>query len=202
MISVADLLDWLGNPSEEGVNDLLTALESRAVEMFEAETDRYFGTATARTEYLRGDGTNVLRLRENPSALTSIEYRSQVGDSWTAIADTDSDGWELRRPTGSDLSDPATVLRKAGYVWSCEYEYRVIYSFGYTAGAEPGDVRQAVMDIVAFFYQERGRQGLRGETIGDYSYSVLTESTGKRSMASAIPGLAVTIARWKGMVYA
>jgi hypothetical protein len=86
-------------------------------------------------------------------------------------------------------------------VWRCGYEYRAIYPFGYTVGAEPGDIRLAVKQIVALFYNERGREGLRGETIGDYSYSILATAVGRRELTS-VPGLAETIADWRGAVYA
>lgn len=201
MIAVADLLAWLGNPSEPGVSTLLTALEARAVEILETETGRHFGASAPLTEYLRGDGATKLRLNENPAAITSVEYRTYVGEAWTAIASGDADGWELRAPPAGSVAG-ATLLRKAGYRWSTSYEYKVAYSFGYTAGAEPGDIQQAVMEIVAFLYQERGREGLRGETIGDYSYSVMAEATGKRNMLTSSPTLAETITRWKGLVYA
>lgn len=200
MIDVADLRAWLGDPSEPGINDLLTALEVRAVDIVEQETERYFGTAGARTEYVKGDGTNVLRLRERPAAVTTLEYRAYVGDTWTAIATGDSDGWELRLP----LSESAgtVLLRKAGAVWSSCYEYKATYTFGYTAGAEPGEIRQAVMDLVAFLYNERGRAGLKSETVGDHSYSTMVDVSGQRSIVTAIPGLARTLARWRGLVYA
>lgn len=202
MIDVSDLHDWLGNPDEPRVTDLLTALELRAVDIVQTETGRYFGPSTARVEYLCGDGTNVLRLRESPSSVTTVEYRDNVGDAWTVITDTDVDGWELRPPPTSDIAAPASLLRKAGYVWSRTREFRVTYPFGYTAGSEPGDIRQAVMDIVAFLYQERGRQGLRGETIGDHSYSIMAEATGVRSMITSLPAVGMTITRWRGLVYA
>ena len=199
MIDVSDLKVWLGNPSEPGVGTLLTSLEARAVEIIEAETLRYFGTSITHTELLEGDGSRALRIRERPAAVTSVEYRPYPGEAWAAITGGDADGWELQLPRGVG---GGVLMRKSGYRWTCGYEFRVIYDFGYTAGAEPGDIRQAVFDIVSFLYNERGREGLRGETIGDYSYSVMAEATGKRSMLTSMPTLAATIARWKGLVYA
>lgn len=202
MISATDLAAWLGapsEPSEPGVTALLTALEVRAVDFIQRETGRYFGVAAARTEYLLGDDGNVLRLAEDPSAVTTVEYRTYVGESWTAIVSGDDDGWELRRSPDGVIG--ARLLRKSGSAWSSCYEYKVTYSFGYTADAEPGEIRQAVMDLVALKYQERGREGLKAEAIGDYSYSTLTDAYGRRGIA-AVPGLAEVIARWRGLVYA
>lgn len=199
MIAVADLLDWLGNPNEPGVTALLTALEARAVDIVEQETERYFGASTTRTEYLKGDDTNVLRLRERPATVTSLEYRMYVGDAWTAIVGADADGWELRLPASETAG--GVLLRKAGLCWSSCYEFKATYTFGYTAGAEPGEIRQAVIDLVSFKYNERGREGLRSETIGDYSYTTLVDTMGKRDLLQ-VPGLMRTLARWRGMVYA
>jgi hypothetical protein len=199
VIDVADLLAWLGNPSEPGVSDLLTALEARAVDIVQQETERYFGVSVAHTEYLCGDGTLSLTLDEAPTVITSVDERSVVGGDWTTIAAGDDDGFEIRAPVSD--SGRAVLLRKGGETWRHGYEYRVVYPFGYTAGQEPGDIRQAVMDLVAFKYNERGREGLRSETIGDYSYTALADSMGKRDLLS-VPGLMRTLARWRGPVYA
>jgi len=195
MIETAVLLAWLGSPSEPGVTELLEALEARAVDLVQRETGRYFGTAVARTEYLQGDDSHVLRLRERPSAVTTVHYRTQVGDDWTAIAAADDDGWELRAPEDDTL--PSMLLRKAGGVWSSCVEYKVAYSFGYIAGAEPGEIRQLVMDVVALKYNERGREGLRTESIGDYSYSIMADVMGRRDLLS-VPGVADVLERWRG----
>lgn len=200
MISVEDLLAWLGNPSESDVDTLLEALEERAVDFIQNETDRYFGADAEQTEYVVGDGSGKLYIRERPADITSVEYRTAPGEAWIAITEGASDGWELRLPRSE--TDGGYLLRKGGSVWTSDYEFRVIYDFGYTAGAEPGEIRQAVIDVVAFLYNERGREGLKSETIGDYSYSIMAEATGKRSILTSIPGLERIIQRWKGLVYA
>ena len=199
MIDVAELKTWLGNPSEPGVTELLTALESQAVAVVQRETGRYFGAAVAHTDVVVGDGTGTLRLQERPSAITSVEERRRAGDAWTAIAEGADDGFELR--TLADVPTPSMLLRKNGRTWKRGYEYRVVYTFGYTPGAEPGDIRLAVKQVVSLLYNERGREGLRGESIGDYSYSVMATAVGRRELAS-IPGLAETLADWRGAVYA
>lgn len=200
MIDVAELKTWLGNPSEPGLTDLLTALEADAVGLLEYETERYFGAEVEHTEELVGDGSEKLRIRERPSAITSVEYRSLPGESWTAIAGGDEDGWELRLPASESAG--GILVRKNGNVWTDNYEFRVIYDFGYTPGQEPGEIRLAVMRIVSFLYRDRGREGLRSESVGDYSFSILAETSGKRDILSAVPGLDRTIRRWRGVVYA
>lgn len=194
MIALSDLKAWLGNPTEAGVDDILTALEARAVDIVLAETERYFSTEATHTEILRGEGVRRLWLNENPSALTSVEERHRPGDSWTAIGENDSDGWELRQ--ASAPSGTAAVHRKNGHVWAFGYEYRIIYDFGYASGSEPGEIRQAVLDLVALKFGERKRAGLRSETLGDYSYTTLADSMGHRDLR-AIPGLSRTLRRWR-----
>lgn len=189
MIALADLKAWLGDPQGAGVDDLLTALEARAVDLVESETERYFGTSTTHTELLAGDATPRLWLNEAPSELTSIEERYRPGDAWTAIAEGDADGWELRQPKSA--SGVASVLRKNGHVWLWGHEYRVIYDFGYAAGNEPGEIRQAVLDLVALQFQDRGKQGFRSERIGDYSYT-LADGAGHLT-----PSVKRTLSRWR-----
>lgn len=194
MIDLADLKAWLGDPQGENVDALLTALEARAVDLVENETERYFGTSTTHTEILKGDATRRLWLNEAPSSLTSIEERYRPGYTWTAITEGDSDGWELRQPKSS--SGVASVHRKNGHVWLWEYEYRVVYEFGYAAGNEPPEIRQAVLDLVALAYRGRGKEGLRSENIGDYSYTALRRADGSAG-AFGVPGLTRTLSRWR-----
>lgn len=197
---------WLGSPSDPGISTVLEVLEARAVEIVQSETDRYFGAPIEHVEQLVGDGSDRLYLRERPwpeaesVEATTVEYRAEVGDAWAVIDPDSSEGWELEYPRPIWLG--AVLRRKGGDIWTAGYEYRVTYTFGYAAGEEPGDVRQAVIDIVCYKYGERGREGLRSETIGDYSYSIMAEATGKRNLLTAVPGLAETVQRWRGMVFA
>lgn len=201
MISVDDLLPWLGNPGEPGVSQVLEALEARAVEIIQSETDRYFGAAIEHIEQLVGDGSGSLYLRERPFAEsesiegTVVEYRAQTGDAWVEIAAGGSDGWELEYPRPVWLG--AVLRRSGGGVWTKGYQYRITYTFGYAAGEEPGDIRQAVIDLVSFKYNERGREGLKSETIGDYSYTHMDPAD-----LASLPETADTVQRWRGMVFA
>lgn len=199
MIDIADLKAWLGNPTEAGVDTLLTSLEARAVDLVQRETERYFGASESHTEILLGNGSTVLWLKERPSALTSVEERLGPGDAWVAVGENDEDGWELRTPS-SDTAGKR-LLRKNGHLWLPNYEYRIIYTFGYAAGDEPPEIRQAVIDLVALKYHERGREGLRSETIGDYSYTALADGVGKRDLY-AVPGIARILLRWRGRTFA
>lgn len=199
MIALAELKAWLSEPSEPGVDDILTALEPQAVIVVERETGRYFGASITHTEIVVGDGTGTLRLAERPNTITSVEERRRAGDTWTEIVETADDGFESRIPSAAPAR--TKLIRKNGRIWRSGWEYRVIYDFGYAAGAEPGDIRLAVKQVVALLYAERGREGLRTESVGDHSYSVLTNASGRRELAS-VPGLTETLADWRGAVLA
>ncbi len=189
MIAEATLKSWLGNPDGEGISDQLTELEGMAVELVQDETGRYFGAAETKTEYIFGDGTNRLHLNENPSAITSVGRRSTIGDTFEAIVEGDSDGFELRAPESD--SGRATLLRKGGR-WSSGDELKVIYEFGYVALAEPKRIRQAVMDLVALKFHGRGREGLKGFSAGGVAWTQFDAQD-----ILQVPGLTRTLGLWR-----
>ncbi len=198
MIAIGTLKAFLKHPDEPGVTALLTTLETMAVQLVEDETGRFFGASETRTEYLIGDGTRKLHLAENATAITSVGRRRLVGDSFDAITEGDDDGFEIRAPRAE--SGRATLLRKAGLGWTIGFEFRVIYAFGYTAGAEPVTIRQAVMDIVALKYHTRGLEGLKSISAGGVTRIVKGDATkltfdGRDILA--VPGLSRTLGQWK-----
>ena len=142
VIDIGELADWLGVDDDA----TLVLLEERTVAFVEQTTGRYFGPSKTFTETLKGTGDDTLWLNEEPSALTSVEWRDDVGDAWTAITEGDADGWELLAPR---------LRRKGGFTWRWNREYRVIYDFGYAAGAEPGAIRQLVLDLVKRLHDQR-----------------------------------------------
>ena len=161
MIAFGELNDWLRGTAADAA--LIILLEKRAVEFVQNVTNRHFGASQAFTEILPGTGDNTLWLNELPSALTSVEDRMGVGDSWVAIATGDSDGWELLTPR---------VRRNRGFVWRFDREYRVIYSFGYAANAEPEMIRQLVLDLTKLKYDERcSNLAIASERLGDEAYA-------------------------------
>ena len=190
MIAEAELKSWLGNPDEKGATALLETLETMAVELVEDETGRFFGAEETRTEYIDGDGTRDLRLSENPSAITSVDFRRNIGDSFEAITEGDSDGFEIRAPTAD--AGRARLLRKGSLGWYKGYEHRVIYEFGYTAGAEPERIRQAVMDLVALKYHGRGREGFKSFSAGGVAWTQFDAHD-----VLQVPGLARALGLWR-----
>ena len=190
MIEIEELRSWLAHPDEPGVTALLVALETMAVQLIEDETGRFFGPEETRTEYIIGDGTRDLYLNENPTAITSVEQRRHIGDSYTTITEGDSDGFEIRAPRSD--SGRARLLRKGALGWYDGYEHRVIYEFGYATDAEPLRIRQGVMDLVALKYHSRGREGLKGWSAGGSSWTQLGASD-----VDQVPGLSRTLKLWR-----
>lgn len=176
MLQVPEIRDWLGLTSTDH-DAILEDLEERAVEFIEKQTDRYFGEVQSFTDIMDGSGFDVLWLPEAPAALTSVHYRDVEG-VWIAYESTD---YEL---------DGRQLFRLRGFAWPRgRRNIRVIYTAGYTEGAEPADVKQAVLDLIALKYRGRGSEALQSQKIGDYSYT--------RADISRVPGLNETLAHWR-----
>lgn len=204
MISQADLEVFLDIGADTDTA-LLIDLEGAAVEWFQNRTGgRFFGLAAAVTEYHRGTGTEELFLEEVPTiaaaAIIVVEQAYEGDSGATTLTDTDDDGYTLR---GEHL------VRKGGYLWKVGYEYKVTYSRGYTEIGDttpdtidaPDDVRQAIKQLVAFWYNAgdpaAGSSGLTSEKIGNYSYTRGALFSNADAMLNAIPGLRETVHAWK-----
>lgn len=192
MIEIEELRDWLGNPDEPNVTAMLEALEVAAVQLVEDETGRFFDglPATSHTEFIEGDGTRNLHLNENATAITSVDRRLNIGDTYEAITEGASDGFEIRPPEHE--AGRATLLRKAG-VWLDGYEHRVVYDFGYAVGTEPTRIRQAVKDLVALKYHGRGREGLKSWSAAGVSWTSIFDDND----ILKVGGLTQTIWLWR-----
>jgi len=159
MIAASELRDIVQLKASDTTEDTyLERLEGYAVDLVENATGRYFGASKTFTEFFDGEDVRALYLQEAASAITSVHRRSYPGDTWEEVTEAEESGWELQ---GRKL------LRKGGSVWARGWEYRVIYDFGYAAGAEPGEIRQAVGTLVAYWYEKRmpvGTPGLNAQS--------------------------------------
>ena len=122
------------------------------------------------------------------------------------ISDTTTNGALDATETGVDVT--AATNLSAGQVILIESEQMYIYSIssttltvergvnGTTAATHdtaktiyiyqyPSDIRQACIDLSVALYQNRAKQGLQSERIGDYNYVVMGTSLGK-SMTESI----------------
>ncbi len=53
----------------------------------------------------------------------------------------------------------------------------------------PADIRQACIDLASAFYQNRGKQGIQSERLGDYSYTIAGTSLGKSMVESILENI-------------
>jgi hypothetical protein len=172
VIDTASLRAWLG--TSESDDALIEDLERAAVAYVERRTGRYFGPTEEVIETLYGDGGRRLWLSDVPAD--------------DAVSVVDADGATLTDVTLRRSGTEAWLERPAGLVWGLPRRwsgypmaYTVTYQRGYAEGDEPADIRRAVMAWVARQWALRGKDGLAGESIGGYSYTIardLGESTG------------------------
>lgn len=137
-------------------DDYLTELEAAAVGFVQRYTDRYFGASESVTRSLRGDDTPVLWLPDHAaSSGIAVTEREYPGDTGTTITAGDDDGYVTDRPSSLDSDKVAALVRSGGHVWERAHEYDVTFTRGYAAGSEPADIRQAVIALVAWWYEQR-----------------------------------------------
>ena len=117
--------------------DLIEELERAAVAFVERETGRYFGPAQVVTEFFSGVAGRAILLRDEPTGTVTVE--ESTGTGWVAVTDYTRRGRFLYH----------TVA------WSPYVDIRVTYQRGYAEGQEPGDIRGAVMQMVAHLYENR-----------------------------------------------
>lgn len=167
---------------------LLTLLENQAASYVETQIGRRFSAPNDRTEFIRGLGTETLFLgghvAGDPAAIVSVRSRPL---SAREFDDVDEEDFVLRGDT----------LVMLGGRWSHLYEYEVVYSDGYVLGQAPADIRALVSDLVSIGYSSLGEEGVKSESIGDYSYtldSAVTAAAGSLSDSST-----ATINRYRRM---
>lgn len=179
---------------------VLQDMITRAVAFVSRQTGRTFGTAEVVTEYLSGNGSRVLRLPEpvletdSDTGLVSVTERPYPGGTETVISLSEVD---LR---GGGLTH--NLVRLGGDVWCQGYEYAVEYQRGYLVDAGPKDVEELVIELVALRLARQGREGLSGETIGGYSYTVAPTHAYDDGDLKSIPGAMRTIRAWQRLVVA
>lgn len=142
MISLADLKAYLGGSFTTADEAILTDLEERAVALVERATGRYFGASESHTYTLEGPGDGSVWVNDTLSAVTSVSVRDAVGEDWTAL---ETDEYERY---GSEF------LRADGLAWpDGRALVQIVATRGYATDAEPGPIRQLVLDLVNWQYR-------------------------------------------------
>lgn len=174
MITPEELLELIGGEGYDAVQ--VEDLERAAVAFVETQTGRYFGPPELVEEFIRGNGSRNLWLRDH---VTTVEGESGSGDDDALVTVGE---WDYPGGTGTDLvqdvdfvlrqlAKESLLVRMANGAWTDGYEYAVTYWRGYQAGEEPADIRQLVLDLIRGRWAQRGAFGLKSETIEGYSYT-------------------------------
>lgn len=171
MIHIQKLQDFLGISSEDDTAKAFELMENQLAYVSRL-TQRYFGELQLMpVERFRGG--QPVWLTEIPTVDDDHEFlvESGSGADWTEIAadEYELDGYEVRHYTGWP-----EVLR--GYT---QKNVRVTYYAGYEIGGLPGDIEQLVLELTARAWQDRGRESLKSERIGDsYAYTLADRGDG------------------------
>jgi len=141
MIPLDELKVALRAPSDTVQDDYITALEVAAVAYVERATGNVYGEGVDTVVHVIGLGTAHLWL-STPFATPTVLERAYPGATeTTAITDFSvRDGY---------------LLRSGGAVWISGYEYEVTGDSGYAEGSEPAIARQAVMQTVTHWFENR-----------------------------------------------
>lgn len=175
IVSYEEAQTFLGTPDAD--EDLLKALISRVSAVVEKITGRCFVIREI-VEYFSADPRDAMLF------LSKIP----VVEGTVAVEDTIY-GTDLTEGTFVD-PDVGSLLRTFG--WSPgPRRYKITYASGYGTKPDelPGDIRQAVLEILAHKYQHRTQPGATSETIGDYSYTL----GGGADIGAGIPGSALDV---------
>lgn len=175
MISSADLQAYLGGSFTAGDITILTDLEERAVALVERATGRYYGASGSYTYYPEGTGDLSVWIPDEITAVGSVSVRGAVGEDWTVLDSTDYE------QSGKEF------LRADGLAWpEGRRLIKIVATRGYATDAEPGPIRQLVLDLVN--WQFRAGRKLTLEDVGSPD-------------VAAVKGWDRTISLYRGPLY-
>ena len=158
MFSDAQLLAYIGPNGAIGTAEatILGEIEERTVALVQRATGRFFGASGSYTFWLEGGAGTVIYLPDDVTAVASVSYRSQLSEDWTAL---ESDQWEWHSENSRQ------ILRVDGLEWpEGPSTVKVTATRGYATDAEPGEIRQLVLDLVS--WQFRAGRNLSLEDLG------------------------------------
>lgn len=161
-------------PGDDSEDVLLRQLESYAAAYVESQTERRWRAPAEKVEYQFGNSQRTLFLEGYvEAAVPVITIREGGPGAWTPFTD-----FEFRKPN--------KLVRSDGYGWHPGIEYEITYQDGWTVA--PPDIRNLVLDLmtIAWNASDSGEEAaIKSETIGDYSYTLESVSSGASSLSSA-----------------
>ena len=175
----------------------LSGYINRATDMIETYCGHRFLRATYTDEVYSGNNGYRLPLRNWPVvSISSISNRT--GDfnnpSWTTV---DSGNYTLVTEGGKDRG---LVYSAIGWP-SSSGNFKITYIAGYATTADiPGDIKEACIELVSFLYaRAKATPGMKSETLGRYSYTLETPTSGKGGIIERL-GLDSILDAYRNMV--
>jgi hypothetical protein len=149
---------------DDSFDQLLIDLESRAAAYVERMTARRWSSPIDSTKVIQGRGSRTLwlpgRIATDPQVVV-VRERAIYGGVWEVLA---ADEYEIR--------EGESLVRLDGAPWSKLAEYELSFSDGYLIGEAPQDIQDLVIDLVAIAHSGFIDDGVKQESIGDYSYTL------------------------------
>lgn len=149
---------------DDSFDQLLIDLEGRAAAYVERMTARRWSSPIDSTKVIQGRGSRTLwlpgRIATDPQVVV-VRERAIYGGVWEVLA---ADEYEIR--------EGESLVRLDGAPWSKLAEYELSFSDGYLIGEAPQDIQDLVIDLVSIAYSGFVDDGVKSESIGDYSYTL------------------------------
>lgn len=175
LTDLATFKEFLGRTDTAGDALLLRLLEATSV-WLEAKCGRRFAAADY-TDRFTGDGSNLRLLRCSPVIqVSSVTIDGQP----VANSVNGQPGWYL----------DGAMMRLVGYLFTEGAQVSISYRAGYEFDI-PADVVQAVLEMAALKYRERGHIGTSSQSLAGQSVSFLPSVT-----PIAVQSVIDTYRRW------
>lgn len=161
LVRLVEIKQYLGLEDDDSDDEIIQDIENAVADFVEEYTGRHFGSIQTFQNVINGTGTRVIWLENEPTSFTSVEERDSPDTStWDTVDSTD---YEVH---GRKLFNLEGDWKRG------RLNYRVNYDAGYNKEDLPSQIRLAIKELVAWKYRKIGKEGIRRERIGDYSYTV------------------------------
>ena len=167
LLKVSDVARYLSLGNDYGEDHTtLSEMIDAAQKVIERATGRSLATNTQRTEYYDG-GVRWLWVNHAPitevHALTDdVQYSARAIDLDNVIQDTDDGG-------ANYAMGKVELWKNEGGLGGGRLSSRIWYAAGWTTTTLPPDLRQAWIELVAFWFNNQDRLGIRYGMVGGQS---------------------------------